>query len=219
MVPSHTNTKRKNGNRKTYFYYSCENYVNKGGSICKPNLISADAIEQWFADQLHQLVSQPYLLNRIMDAITQKYKALRKPQDEDLKRLKAGLSALEEKQKRYFQLYEEGMQDKETFVKNLKELKLLRTTSLESIKSIEDTLEESNIPIVPISKVKSALSQLWSVLSSTNEVQQKQLLKLMIEKITVPLDRRVENATIHMHAALMNIQFPNQLNLRGETIQ
>jgi site-specific DNA recombinase len=219
MVPGHVNTKRKNGNRKTYFYYTCENYINKGSSICKPNLISADAIEQWFSDQLNQLVSQPYILNRIMDSITQKHKTLRNPQNTELKRLTVELHSMEEKRKRYFQLYEDGTQDKDTLIKNLEGLKELRKTNEESIQLIENNLEDINVPVIPLSKVKAALSHLWTVLSSANESQQKQLLRLMIEKITIPLDRNIEKAIIHTQATLMHMQFPIKLNLKGERIQ
>lgn len=219
MIPSHANWTRKDGKKKTYHYYVCENYSNRGKSICSPNLISADSIEQWFSYQLEQLVTKPEIVDVIFNAITEKNKAHSKPTLDELKRLKVTISSLDEKKKRYFQLYEDGFQTRATFVENLNELKLHREENIKSIQAIEINLEETTVPVIPISKVKAALAQLWTALSSANESQQRQLLKLMIEKITIPHDRNIEKAKIYTHAALMHIQLPVQLDLKEEYIQ
>jgi site-specific DNA recombinase len=206
MIPSHSNFVRKNGSSKTYYYYACENHSNKGSSVCKPNIIPADAIEHWFQRQLEKLLLNPNMLDQLFTAVNKKSNLDYKPQLEELNRLDAELISFEEQQKKFFRQYEEGLLNKETLIFKLKEIKSLRESTVLLIETFQQNIDIKKVVVVPLHLIREAISQLWTVMSTVSEQQQRQLLKLMIDKITISMNRDVEKAVIHTTSALMHMQ-------------
>lgn len=64
-----------------------------------------------------------------------------------------------------------------------------------------------------VERIRAALQQLRKVLKTESAVKQKKLLRLLVNKITVPSDRSLSGAVIHGNAALQHIQFSDHMEV------
>lgn len=211
MIPQHTKAKRKNGSVKMNHYYACGSYLSQGIVACRPNSVRADDIENWFFGQLQALVITGQITQRITTSIQAKQSATSSPLLEQANRLRDELNMLEAERKRLFRAFEDGTIPKE-------ELKALigsiqaRSQELQAMKDdLEQQIRASKSETMDIAKIQSALQQIRSVLQLANTEQQRQFLRLFVDKITLPLDRSIKEARLFGTGPFSQVDVQNLL--------
>lgn len=120
----------------------------------------------------------------------------RAPRQERLLELRTKLIQLESRQKESFQCFENGTYTNERLLTELHEIKDLQQSSLSEQEEIErELILQPNITI-PKEKIYAALQQLQHVLNMASFDRQKELLGMLVEKITLPPNRNVREAVI-----------------------
>lgn len=208
MVPGHTKSRRKDGTFRIYFYYVCGAYNAKGSVACRPNSVRADDIENWFFGQLQQLLASPTAIDRITGIVNNKLNQATKPAQDQLKLLDEQLAHLEAEQRQLFQSFEAGKITGGELSAALQDIKRRRQDCSEERERLERQLSSIQHHAISVEKIRSAILQLRKLLESQSIEQQKRLIELLVEKVTLPRDRNIEGAVLHGSSALLNIQLP-----------
>lgn len=208
MIPWHLNRTRKDGTRKTNHYYQCSTNNSKGPAACRANLVRADKVEQWFFEQLHMLLTAPEVLETIVTATNEKQQSDTLPSLEEVRHVESLLKELSRQKEELFRSFESGMLPKDDFASVIVEVKLQINEAQASKERLDAILVASKKAEINQDQIRSVLSRLRQLLESNSEEQQKRLLRLLVDKITLPKDRDVRQATIHSTNALLNLQIP-----------
>lgn len=208
MVPWHVNRKRKDGTRKTNHYYLCSTNNSKGPAVCRANLVRADKVEQWFFEQLRMLLTAPETLETIVAATNAKQQSDTLPSLEEVRQVETLLKELSRQKEELFRSFESGALSKDEFASVIVKVKHQINEAQASKVRLDAVLVASEKAEINPDQIRSALSRLRQILESSSDEQQKRLLRLLVDKITLPKDRDVRQATIHSTNALLNLQIP-----------
>ncbi len=191
MVASRTVNKLKNGTKIIRRYYSCGNFKSKGSAVCSANSVRADYAEQYVYQRIKEMVNNEKILKDIISNINEQKKENVQPLQEELNHLNQKISSLEAKRRKYFDLYEDELIDKESLAGRLKELRK-ESDRLHVRKSeLEFELGDDQSQPVDYEYVKAILDQLDHILKKAPTEQIKSLLHLVIKQITVK-DREIK---------------------------
>jgi site-specific DNA recombinase len=185
MVASRTVNKLKNGTKIIRRYYSCGNFKSKGSAVCSANSVRAEYAEQYVYQRIKEVVNNEKILKDIISNINEQKKENVQPLQKELNHLKQKISSLEAKRRKYFDLYEDELIDKESLVGRLEELRK-ESDRLHVRKSeLEFELGDDQSQHVDYEYVRTILSQLDLILEQAPTEQIKSLLHLIIKRITV----------------------------------
>lgn len=210
MTAAHTKNYNKNGTIRKNYYYVCSLYTNKGASACHTNAIRADDVEQWFFQQIQELVISPVVLRQIVAAVNLKRDIERMPLEHERKKLEKELAAFEKRQQRCFELFEEGHIDHIDFAGRLTELKEQQTIQQSTLKEIEQKLSNPQIDFLHTDSIQNALKQFQNMFRIATTEKQKQLLRSLFDKIILPHDRDISKSVIHGSNQLQQLQLTGQ---------
>src|SRR5690606_6580390 len=85
----------KGSKGKRYRYYVCGLFHNKGSKACSAHSIRADRAEEQEFEELERIVSEPYVLKRIVDNVNEKRIDARTPINDEIKILQTKLNKVE----------------------------------------------------------------------------------------------------------------------------
>lgn len=213
MVATHSKSLRKDGSARINYYYQCGRFNSKGSGACRANSVRADDAENWFFGQLQKLLCAPAAVEKIAAAANGKAGEARQPLLERLRELDAELDELEARQKQAFQAFESGDLPGEGFKDELRTIKLRRQEVQTARDDLEGEMKSRSYDAFSVERIRAALQQLRKVLKTESAVKQKKLLRLLVNKITVPSDRSLSGAVIHGNAALQHIQFSDHMEV------
>ncbi|RIE01510.1 recombinase family protein [Cohnella faecalis] len=208
MIPWHVNQMRKDGTRKTNHYYQCSTNNSKGSAVCRSNLVRADNVEQWFFEQLRMLLTAPEALETIVAATNAKHQSDTRPTLEEVRQIEVLLKELASQKEVLYRSFESGALSKDEFAATIMEVKLQINEAQASKERLEAVLVASEKDEINPDQIRLALSRLRQLLETSPGEQQKRLLRLLVDKITLPKDRDFRQATIHSTNALLNLQIP-----------
>ncbi|MGU3471881.1 recombinase family protein [Paenibacillus sp. D51F] len=211
MIAAHTKNYNKNGTIRQNYYYICSRYSNNGAAACRTNAIRADDIEEWFFRKIRGLITTPRLLQQIAAAVNAKKDADRKPLELERKRLEKELADFENRQQRCFELFEDGHIDQRGFLERLTELKEKQMEMQADINEIQQKLSNRQMEFVQPESIRNALKQFQNMLLTAPMEQQKQLLRSLFDKISLPHDRDISKAVIHGSEQLQQLQLTGQM--------
>lgn len=199
MTASVTKNTAKDGSKIIRTYYSCSSFRSKGRSICSANSIRKDDAERFVTDRIREVLVKPHILRGIVASINIRKNNRIKPLQEELGAIKTKLSQIEEKRKKYFELYELDGFDRELFSERLGELDEERDQLLARMSEIEFDLNGDNSQIVPYETVHSLIRRFEHLLQMSSFDQRKTLLHLIIQRISLNDKRQIENIELAFH--------------------
>ena len=181
MVAGHA----KGATGQSYRYYICGQHHNKGKTVCSPHGIRADVAEKQVFDELSRIVTDDYLLKKLVEKINSARMNAEKPLLEEKKLIEGQIA---KKQKKLDNLKEKILTDTdllEMFKPNLFALQ-------DEIKSLQQQREELLVKLdnqemepVDFDALKKLLSDFHNVLMSVDPDEQKSLLRLIIKDIQI----------------------------------
>lgn len=193
MTASVTKNTAKDGSKITRTYYSCSSFRSKGSSVCSANSIRKENAERFVIDRIREVLVKPQILRGIVTGINSRKKNRIKPLQEELGVIETKLSQIEEKRKKYFELYELDDFDRELFSGRLGELDDERDHLLSRKSEIEFDLNGDNSQIVNYETVHSLIRRFEHLLQMSSFDQRKTLLHLIIQKISLNDKRQIVN--------------------------
>lgn len=194
MVAGRAPRKGPSGNKTYYKYYQCSKYKNFGKTECNANSVNAKYAEDYVLSKLNEFTLDDGLVETIINNLNDYVKKNVKPIQTKLELINKDISQYSERKERIFKLYEDGIIDQPHLMKRLKafesefeDIKIQREDLLNQINYKQTTKE------IPTGKVKTLLKNFGSVLKISSREQKKLLLNLVVDKITVNTNRKINN--------------------------
>lgn len=192
MTASRTNNKDKEGNPVVRMYYSCGNFRSKGSSVCSANSVRKQDAERYVFDRIRQVLLKPQILQGIVKGINDRKINRIKPLQEELEAIRGRLDEVQATKLKYLQLYESDQFDRKLFANRLAELEADLDRLHARSSELECELDGDQAHPVPYETVRSIIERFDHLLMSSSFDQRKTLLHLIISKITVSSDKKID---------------------------
>ncbi|KZD32800.1 Cassette chromosome recombinase B [Bacillus cereus] len=192
MVSSRTTNTLKDGTKRVLRYYSCGAFRSKGSAVCSANSVRADYAEEYVIGRIKEIVKYPTVLKRLIHSINKQKEGSIKPLKDELQVIDKSIQNIENRKKKYFNLYEDSLLDQTMFMDRIRELKeeIERLSARKS--EVEFELGDADERILSYEYVKKILSQLSLLLEAAPCDEKKILYHLLIENIIVNDEKKIE---------------------------
>lgn len=185
MVPSITTHTLSDGTKKKHRYYVCSDFHNKGSAACRANSIRAyDAeeallqrIKAFIADQQKFQETIISLTKNSIDSITNLKMELN---EVDLK-----LTEVLELQNRYLEAFEQNLFPVNILQERLQQVANEKIVLEQKKNNLITEIGKSDTKVIPPELVHNLLDKFVAVYKSSSREKQKQLLQLLVKRITI----------------------------------
>ncbi|WP_096550002.1 recombinase family protein [Ureibacillus thermosphaericus] len=208
MVPSITTHTRRDGTKRKHRYYVCSDFHNKGSAACKANSIKAYEAEDTVIKKIEQFSSNKKKLYKTLLDISSSSANLISQLNKELVGIERRLKEIEQLQTKYMEAFEKNtlpvdiLQERLQKVSNEKrELELKKNEIIIQLGSIDSKVIQPEL-------IENLLIKFLSVYKKTSRENQKQLLQLLIENITIKQKdrtRTIKNIELEFDFTEMNI--------------
>lgn len=202
MIAHHIRKRNKNGNSRLYHYYVCSLYTNKGRTVCKPNSIPAEKVEEVVWRQVGHFLSNPVLVQDIVEHANSKQRERIIPLQLELERMEKDLEQLQQRRQKYLVLFEQDGMEQRDLVERLRELKDQIQALMQKKQGIIEEIETQERELVPLPTIMAALNQWKKVLRVASPEQKNSLLRVLVDQITINAQRELESVTVDFGEAL-----------------
>lgn len=172
--------------------------INTGSSVMK----TTPAIKDFDTDTVYYIMDGKNFITA-MDSKTRE--EVIKPLEGEKKLVDKQIESYMVKKKRVFDLYEDGHLPKEMLAERLKEIE----TTLEQMEvrqlDIMDKIKMNSSDQIPFELVKETMEDFNKLLNSADKDQRKMFLQLIVNKITVGDNRKIDTIEIHFNETLKNL--------------
>ncbi|MCK8061336.1 MULTISPECIES: recombinase family protein [unclassified Fusibacter] len=193
MVAGRSSRTRKDGTKKRYTFYQCNRFKSYGSAECHANSVGADYAEVTVIKRLKDFAFNEEVIAEVVSRINNQISSNVIPLRKRLSHLETEHQQLKGKRDKIFELYEDDMISRDNLKERLDDLdqklneNLRITTHLK--RQIDDNLMTQEVPVERVVEILQNFGKLMDI--STRE-QQKLLLNLAIEKITVTTNREID---------------------------
>ncbi|MFC5703072.1 recombinase family protein [Cohnella faecalis] len=192
MTGSRTNNKDKHGNLITRFYYSCSKMRSSGAVVCKANSIRKQDAEDYLFARLKEVLAKPHILRGIVRGINDRKVNSVRPLQEELAAVCSGIEEINAKKNRLVELCELDDFDRLFVTERIKNLDSDLYQLHARRADIANMLTGDYTEPVSYETVRSLLGRFEHLLRYSNRDQRKTLLHLIISKITLTSDKKVD---------------------------
>ncbi|GAB3051657.1 recombinase family protein [Virgibacillus ainsalahensis] len=195
-----------------YRYYVCGLFHNKGSRACSAHSIRADRSEQHVFDELNRIVSEPYVLKRIIDNVNQKRSNAKTPINDEIKILKSKLNKTEV---HINNITDQLMDDPllaTIFKPKLTGLTEEKSNLQNKLESLNSNLDECDTAPIDTHALHHLLSDFEKVMREAKPERQKELLRLIIKDIQISKEaprgvgRHIENINLHFDFTIEGLE-------------
>lgn len=200
MTISRSTSKRKDGTRRINEYYSCGNWKNKGTAVCNSNSIRVEVADEYVLNKIMEVINDKSILRKVIDNINKNKSTKLKPIVEQLEQINKEIEKLTDKKNKNIELFEDGILDKSELSTRVKSI----NDDIEKIKYREQELkkdlqlaEGEPIPFEVVNEVMQRFKEVFLGMSTSQ--QRKQLIHLLVSKITINKEREIDSIEIQIN--------------------
>ncbi len=207
MVISRTTNTLKDGSKKRIAYYACGAWKNKGTAVCHSNSIQVEKANAFVYHQLEKVFTNEKFLKMILEKVNEESRRQTAQAEKEWESAEKELQQYENRRKKVFEAYEDGLLTVEEFLKRKTEIAGERKKCQKKLEELAE-LAGNEIPKeIPYETVRDILGNFSRVLNSDGIERglKKQLLHMLISEITI--GNRKEIDTIHLHLTGELVQF------------
>ncbi|MDA1928715.1 recombinase family protein [Bacillus cereus group sp. BcHK130] len=195
MVAGKTKRKLKDGSYKIHQYYYCGEWRNKGIAACHSNGVRKNEIEECVFKKIREVLVTKTILKDVVDRMNKKRRNITKPKKERLEYIDKKIKELELKKNKIFDLYEEGIFEKEDLSERMKSLSNQIKCNLEERDKLQQSVSGEQIEPIDYKLVKRVLDKFNQVLATVENEKKKLILNLVIQKIELDEQRKLKKIT------------------------
>ncbi|MGO4531971.1 recombinase family protein [Paenibacillus sp. 2TAF8] len=196
MTASRTVNRSKDGEKITRMYYSCGRFRSQGSAVCHANSVRKVEAEQAVTDRIRQAVVNPEILQRVVRSVNERRSGRIKPLRDELAAVQARITSLEDKKRKYLELYEIDDIDRDMFSERLSILNKELDTELTRKSKLELELRDDQADPASYELVRSLITKFDALLRHSPFQQRKTLMHLIVKKITLDDKKRVSSVEL-----------------------
>ncbi|NCB79936.1 MAG: recombinase family protein [Bacilli bacterium] len=197
MVVSRSQYRLKNGTKVYQRYYSCGTFKAKGSSVCHANSIRADEAEAYVLQRLKTVLTHPKILADIVGKANSCLSGGHKERVLEYQGLQKRSEELQRKKQKLMDVYDlEGM-DRASLSQRMEVLEEELRQCFLRRKELESSLGTGAAEELTVAKVQALLEQLDQLLKKVPASEQKLLLRMAIEKVTLNAKRKIDQIVLN----------------------
>ena len=192
--------KRKDGTKKVAEYYVCGNWKNKGTAVCNSNSIKAEVADEVVINKLIETVNNELLLKKVVNNINKNKSSKLKPKLDEMNVVNKEIDRLSGKKNSSIELFEDGILTKSELAERIKKLNEEIDTlkfRLDELKQDVILAEGEPVPFELVSQVMNKFGEIFK--ESSTRQQRKQLLNLLVSKITIDKSRNIDSIELQIN--------------------
>lgn len=199
MISSQSTKKnKKTGEKKVHKYYQCSISANKGGGVCKANLMRKEEAENYVFNRIKEIVKQPKIVESIIRKSKRETDIDTTPLKQNLKKLERELDRIKKKKNENLELEFKELIDIDILQQRLAFLKKKEQETLNQILNIEEKIDNSEGQgNINADIIRLALENFVSIFEKANMLDKKALYKSIIESISVNTGNTPSKRTIN----------------------
>lgn len=202
MVSTRTTNTLKDGTKKVLRYYSCGAFRSKGSAVCNSNSLRADYAEEYVLNQIKYVMSNPKVMEQIIQRTNQMIMKRKGPLQEELNVLKVRIEETETTRNKYLQLYENNLIEQDMIIDRLNEIREEYENLMKRKNEIEAELSQGDAKPLDIDYVQKLLKAWHQLVQAASFEQQKVLLQLIIQEIVVNKSKKIESIKLNISEEL-----------------
>jgi site-specific DNA recombinase len=180
-----TNTKGHTKRKKTYYYYVCYNYSQKGPEVCDLRIAKARRVEDMVVEALSRLAANPGPVLRRAEKILQSSVHDQERLHEDYEAMSARLEEIDVRLSRLGDGFEDGMLEKEEYARRARALRSERNILFQQLDSTKAKLLAIKNGAFDQEKMSMKFDLFREAFSLLPINEQKQVLHDLIDHIVV----------------------------------
>ena len=219
MTISRSTSKRKDGTKKVLEYYSCGNWKNKGTAVCRSNSIRVEVADEYVLNKIMTVINNKSILKKVIDNINKNKSSKLQPTIDELERITNEINKLNSKKNKNIELFEDGILDKGELSSRVKSI----NNDIDKLKYREQELRHevqlAEGEPIPFEIVKDIMDKFKEVfLNMSTSQQRKQLIHLLVSKITMNEKREVDSIEIQINDDVITYLMKDELpKLKGNS--
>lgn len=215
MVPGRS----KGAAGKTYRYYNCGQFHNKGKAVCSANGIRADVVEKYVYDEITRIVSEPYVLEQLVTAVNESRKNADEPIIEEKGIVQSQITRVRTQMDNIMNNMMNDPDLTALFKPKLLEQQEHYTQLQDRLEKLDSQLSEADTKPVDYESLNKLISDFQKVLSSADPDEQKALYRLIIKDIQITkeaprgIGRQVKAINLHFDFTIDSLHHPSSFEL------
>ncbi|MEC0446178.1 putative immunity region protein [Bacillus velezensis] len=200
MVLGRTTNRNKDGTKRVLEYYVCGAWKNKGTAVCRSNGVRTQYADDYVLNKIAEFANNDVLIKDVVGKINEGHRTVSEPLQREYVMLKNSLKAIQSKKDKVLGLYEDGILNKADLMSRLAKLDEEKELLDERIAPIGQKLGQGGRKEISFKMVKQVMQSFSdSYKKSLTSEQRKQLLHLIINKITIADNRKIESIQIQLN--------------------
>lgn len=200
MVLGRTTNTRKDASKRVLEYYVCGEWKNKGTSACRSNGVRTEYADDYVINKIAKFTNNDVLIKDVVGRVNKHTNKISEPIQKEYAVLKQSLEAIQYKKDKVLGLYEDGILSKADLQSRLAKLDEERKLLEERILPLEQQIGQGSKKEISFQMVKQVMQGFAeSYKKSITGEQKKQLLQLLISKITIADNRNIDSIQIQLN--------------------
>jgi len=204
MVIGRTTNKLKDGTKRVLEYYVCGAWKNKGTLVCRSNGVRTEYAEAFVLDKLRRLMRSEKLIKELVKSVNSRNEKMFAPLQKEYDMYVKKMKELEQKMSKTFDTYTEELIPKVMYIEKARKL----DEQIQQVKELMEPLGKQtqgntfeNVSYEMIKEVLLNFSKAFQ--SALTREQRKRLIHLIIHKITIGEDRKIESIQLMLNNVIL----------------
>lgn len=204
MVIGRTTNKLKDGTKRVLEYYVCGAWKNKGTLVCRSNGVRTEYADSFVLSKLEKLMKNDQLIEELVKNVNsrneKKFAPLQREYDMYIKELKE----LEQKMAKTFDAYTEKLISKAMYIEKASHLEAQMLELRERMLPLQDQIQGHTVKDISYDTINEVLTNFSKAFrDALTREQRKRLFHLIIHKITIGEDRKIESIQLKLNDEIL----------------
>ena len=176
---------KSKGRTKTYRYYVCGNFHNKGASVCSSNSINADIAEAQVLDEIKRIVTDSSFIKQLVAKLNQEREHAIEPL---IKQKEYFESRIKQNETYITNITDKLMKDPDlvsSFAGRLKEQQSEKMSNQKQLEEVQEELANINTKPIDLMALHHLIKNIDEILEKVSGEEKKELLRMIVEQIEI----------------------------------
>ncbi|MGG0203653.1 recombinase family protein [Bacillus mycoides] len=200
MVISRTTNTLKDGTKRVLEYYVCGAWKNKGTLVCRSNGVRTEYADAFTLDKLQRLMHSDKLIKELVKSVNSRNGKIFVPLQKEFDMYAKQMNEAEQKLSKTFDAYTDELISKAMYVEKAKRLQGQIQELKELMEPLRKQMQGNTVKVVSYEMIKEVLLNFSKAFQNAlTREQRKRLLHLLIYKITISKDRKIESIQLKLN--------------------
>ncbi|PEK02196.1 recombinase family protein [Bacillus wiedmannii] len=200
MVISRTTNTLKDGTKRVLEYYVCGAWKNKGTLVCRSNGVRTEYADAFTLDKLQRLMHSDKLIKELVKSVNSRNGKIFVPLQKEFDMYAKQMNEAEQKLSKTFDAYTDELISKAMYVEKAKRLEGQIQELKELMEPLRKQMQGNTVKVVSYEMIKEVLLNFSKAFQNAlTREQRKRLLHLLIYKITINEDRKIESIQLKLN--------------------